>query len=294
MTDTRRPSVSTDSAAAAWSLRNPVRVRWSCVSCARPASASLEPRGSAPSACAACARVRRGAVLAPALRVTCPLPGQPRASGADRQRPAPCCCPTPRRLPAKPRGYLRWPGGSRAQGDRSSKFWIPAPRRPAGLPAARAKPCPPPVRCGAGTRPRTVINTRAASRGSAPVAPALTVSPRCAGQPDQAGNGDPGRRDRRARQRLGVRPAPGTDGATRRQRVECREARVSLCRRACARHRSASSVLCLAASWCCEVGRSRQACDELALDRRGGRQPAARTAWRGRRRSAATDSRREE
>ena len=31
ITDTRWPSVRTDSAAAAWSSRSPVRVRWSCV-----------------------------------------------------------------------------------------------------------------------------------------------------------------------------------------------------------------------------------------------------------------------
>ena len=50
ITDTRLPSVSTDSAAAAWSSRSPVCVRGACVSCARPVSASSSCAGSAPSA----------------------------------------------------------------------------------------------------------------------------------------------------------------------------------------------------------------------------------------------------
>ena len=64
MTETRLPSVRTDSAAAAWSSRSPVCVRGACVSVARPASASSSWAGSAPRARAACARVRRGAPLA--------------------------------------------------------------------------------------------------------------------------------------------------------------------------------------------------------------------------------------
>ena len=64
MTDARWPSVRTDSAAAAWSVRSPVRVRVSCVASARPVSAASSCAGSAPSACAACARVRRGALSA--------------------------------------------------------------------------------------------------------------------------------------------------------------------------------------------------------------------------------------
>ena len=66
MTETRLPSVRTDSAAAAWSSRSPVCVRCASVSCAWPVSAASSRAGSVPSARAACVRVRRGAPLAPA------------------------------------------------------------------------------------------------------------------------------------------------------------------------------------------------------------------------------------
>ena len=61
ITETRLPSVSADSAAAAWSPRSPVSVQASCAWCASPASACSSRSGSAPRARAASARVRRGA-----------------------------------------------------------------------------------------------------------------------------------------------------------------------------------------------------------------------------------------
>ena len=67
ITDTSRPSARAASAAAAWSSRSPLAVFPSGVwraSCARPVSASSSCARSAPSACAACARVMRGALVA--------------------------------------------------------------------------------------------------------------------------------------------------------------------------------------------------------------------------------------
>jgi hypothetical protein len=67
ITDTRRPSASTDSAAAAWSSRSPEPVRASLVSPSAPGPASKvcsSRARSAPSAAAASGRVMRGAVRA--------------------------------------------------------------------------------------------------------------------------------------------------------------------------------------------------------------------------------------
>ena len=64
ITDTRRPSVSTDSAAAAWSSRSPIRCAAPCASCARRSSA-----------CSSCVEVRaerlRGVGAGHARRAVC-------------------------------------------------------------------------------------------------------------------------------------------------------------------------------------------------------------------------------
>ena len=108
ITDTRLPSVSTDSAAADWSSRNPFSVRASRASRARPASACSSRSASTPSTRAASARVSRGAPSARAcesMRSSMASCGRvayrtPPAVGrrCARRRAASCAAPAPPRV----------------------------------------------------------------------------------------------------------------------------------------------------------------------------------------------------
>ena len=64
MTDARWPSVRTDSAAAAWSSRSPVRVRVSCVASRVAGQRGVELRGVGAERVRGLRAVRRGAPLA--------------------------------------------------------------------------------------------------------------------------------------------------------------------------------------------------------------------------------------
>ena len=81
ITETRVPSVRTDSAAAAWSSRSPVCVRGASASCAWPVSAASSWAGSAPSARAACVAGQARRAARACLREHAFFHGQLRARG---------------------------------------------------------------------------------------------------------------------------------------------------------------------------------------------------------------------